>query len=44
MRANNDPSEGNFETFIDILCSGGRINFSSASGIGQIRYNKDMEG
>ena len=32
MHANNDPSEGNFATFTDILCSGGHINLSSASG------------
>jgi hypothetical protein len=30
MRANNDPSEGMFATFTDILCSGGRLNLSSA--------------
>ena len=42
MRANNDPSEGMFATFTDILCSGGRISLSSASAIGQMRYNKDM--
>jgi hypothetical protein len=42
MRANNDPSEGTFATFTDILCGAGRINLSSASGIGQMRYNKDM--
>ena len=41
-RANNDPSEGNFATFIDILCNGGRISIKSAAGIGQSRYNKDM--
>jgi hypothetical protein len=40
--ANNDPSEGNFVTFNDILCSGGHINLSSASGIGWMRYNRDM--
>ena len=38
----NDLSEGTFATFTDILCNGGRINLSSASGIGQMRYNKDM--
>jgi hypothetical protein len=40
--ANNDPSEGNFVTFTDILCSGGHINLSSASDIGRMQYNKDM--
>ena len=38
----NDPSEGTSATFTDILCNGGRINLSSASSIGQMRYNKDM--
>ena len=38
----NDPSEGTFATFTDILCNGGCINLSGASGIGQMRYNKDM--
>ena len=37
-----DPSEGNFTTFKDILCNGGRISLKSAAGIGQSRYNKDM--
>lgn len=41
-RANNDPSEGNFATFTDVLCGGGCISISSAAGIGQARYNKDM--
>jgi hypothetical protein len=36
MHANNDPAEGNFGTFTDILCSGGPINLSSVSGIGQM--------
>ncbi len=31
-----------FATFTDILCSGGHINLSSASAIGQMQYNKDM--
>ena len=42
MRANNDPSEGNFATFTDVLCTGGRISIDSAAGIGQARYNKDL--
>lgn len=28
--------------FTDILCSGGLLNLSSASGIGQMYYNEDM--
>jgi hypothetical protein len=43
MRANNDPSEGNFATFIDVLCNSGRISIDSAAGIGQARYNKDLD-
>ena len=42
MRANNDPSEGNFATFTDVLCNSGRISIDSAAGIGQARYNKDL--
>jgi hypothetical protein len=42
MKANNDPSEGNFATFTDVLCTGGRISIDSAAGIGQARYNKDL--
>jgi hypothetical protein len=41
-RANNDPSEGNFATFTDVLCNGGRKSINSAAGIGQARYNKDL--
>ncbi len=41
-RANNDPSEGNFATFTDVLCGGGCISIGGAAGIGQARYNKDM--
>jgi hypothetical protein len=41
-RANNDPSEGNFATFTDVLCTSNRISLGSAAGIGQTRYNKDM--
>ena len=41
-RANNDPSEGKFATFTDILCNGGQISLESAAVIVQIRYNKDM--
>jgi hypothetical protein len=43
MRANNDPSEGNFATFTDVLCNSGRISIDSAAGIGQARYNKDLD-
>jgi hypothetical protein len=35
MRANNDPSEGNFATFTDVLCNSGRILIDSATGIRQ---------
>ncbi len=35
MRANNDPSEGNFATFTNVLCNSGRISIDSAAGIGQ---------
>jgi hypothetical protein len=42
MRANNDPPEGNFATFTDVLCNSGRISIDSAAGIGQARYNKDL--
>jgi hypothetical protein len=42
MRANNDPSEGNFATFTDVLCNSGRISIDSAAWIGQARYNKDL--
>ena len=43
MRANNDPSEGTFATFTDVLCNSGRISIDSAAGIGQARYNKDLD-
>ena len=42
MRANNNPSEGNFATFTDVLCTGGHIAPDSAAGIGQARYNRDL--
>ena len=42
MRANNNPSEGKFATFTDMLCTCGQINLESAAGIGQMRYNNDM--
>ena len=42
MRANNDPSKGNFATFTDVLFNSGRISIDSAAGIGQARYNKDL--
>jgi hypothetical protein len=41
-RANNDPSEGTFATFTDVLCTSNCISLGSAAGIGQARYNKDM--
>ncbi len=41
-RANSDPSEGNCATFTDVLCNGGCISIDSAAGIGQARYNKDL--
>lgn len=41
-RANNDPSEGTFATFTDDLCNSNRISIDSAAGIGQARFNKDM--
>ncbi len=34
--------EGNFVTFTDVLCTGGRISIDSAAGIGQAHYNKDL--
>jgi hypothetical protein len=35
MRANNDPSEGEFATFTDVLCNSGQISIDSATGICQ---------
>ncbi len=43
MRANNDPSKGNFATFTNVLCNSGRISIDSAAGISQARYNKDLD-
>ncbi len=43
MRANNDPSEGNFTTFTNVLCNSGQISIDSAAGIGRAQYNKDLE-
>jgi hypothetical protein len=43
MRANNDPSEGNFATFTNVLCNSGRISIDSAAGIGQAQHNKDLD-
>ncbi len=43
MRANNDPLEGNFATFTDVLCNSGRISIDSSAGIGQAQYNKDLD-
>ena len=42
IRANNDGSEGMFATLTDVLVTGGRIDLSSAAGIGMARYNNDM--
>jgi hypothetical protein len=42
LRATNDPSEGSFATFTDVLVTGGRISLQAAAGIGQMRYNGDM--
>lgn len=42
MRAKNDPSEGNFATFNNVLCNSGRISIDRAAGIGQARYSKDL--
>ena len=42
MRANNDPSEGNFATFTDVLCNSGQISIDSATAIGQAQYNNDL--
>jgi hypothetical protein len=43
MRANNDPSEGNFAIFTDVLCNSERILINSATGIGRARYSKDLD-
>jgi hypothetical protein len=43
MRANNDPLEGNFATFTDVLYNSRRTSIDSAAGIGQDRYNKDLD-
>jgi hypothetical protein len=43
MRAKNDPSEGNFATFTDVLCNSGWISIDSATGIGQAQYDKDLD-
>jgi hypothetical protein len=43
MRANNDPSKGNFAIFTDVFCNSGRISIDGAAGIGQARYNKDLD-
>jgi hypothetical protein len=42
LHATNDPSEGSFATFTDVLVTGGRISLQAAAGIGQMRYNGDM--
>jgi hypothetical protein len=43
MRANNDPSEGNFATFTNVLCNSGQISIDSTAGIWQALYNKDLD-
>jgi hypothetical protein len=43
MRANNDPSEGNFATFTNVFCNFGWISIDSAAGIRQARYYKDLD-
>ncbi len=43
MRANNASLEGNFATFTNVLCNSGQISIDSVAGIGQARYNKDLE-
>ncbi len=43
MRANNDPTKGNFTTFTDVLCNSGRISIDSVAGIGQARYNQGSQ-
>ena len=42
MRANNDPSEGNFGVFSDAFeeCKG--ADLSSSAGRGQTRFNRDF--
>ena len=42
LRANNDPSEGSFATFTDILCNCGRINLGATAAVGMMCYNKDI--
>lgn len=41
-RANNDPSEGTFPTFTDVLCNSNCISIDSPAGIGQARFNNNM--
>ena len=41
VRANNDPSEGNFATFGDSLAMMGNANLDRSAGQGQSWYNKD---
>jgi hypothetical protein len=43
MRANNDPLEGSFATFTNVLCNSRRISIDSATGISQAQYNKDLK-
>ena len=42
-RATNNPSESEFATFTEVLTTGGRIGLDLASGIGQTRYNNDLD-
>ncbi len=39
----SDPSEGNFATFTNVLSNSGQTSIDSAAGIGQARYNKDLD-
>ena len=39
MHVNNNPPEGTFTTFTGILCNAQHIDFSSATGLGQLCCN-----
>ncbi len=43
MRAKNDPSEGKFTTFTNVLCNPGQMSIDNTAGIWQAQYNKDLE-
>jgi hypothetical protein len=36
IRKNNDPLEGNFATFTDVLCNSRQISIDSAHGLGRL--------